>query len=243
MFYQADSKKFYPAIISKYQSGYLRERNIGINIRSIFDVSNSIENAKTSGLLVIIDFEKAFDKLDWQFIQKTLVIFGFGKVFCEWVKILYTNIESCIINNGTTSRYFHLHSGIRQGCPLSALKFVLAVELMAIGLNSNDNVCGIEIGDMQFKITQLADDTTLFLKDINSLKAALDMLHIFRSISGLKLNESKTEILQIGVPLTSNYTLLNLKWKKEKKNMHLVHGSIKTNKNPLLKPLKQDYSY
>ena len=67
-----------------------------------------------------------------------------------------------------------------------------------------------------FKITQLADDTTLFLNDIDSLKNVLKILENFRNISGLKLNNSKTEILQLGVPLTSNYTLLNLKWEKKK---------------------------
>jgi len=94
--------------------------------------------------------------------------------------------------------------------------FLLAVELLAIGIRSNHNIKGIMIGNKSYKITQLADDTTLFLKDINSLKNAITMLEMFRNISGLKLNENKTEILQIGKPLTSTYNLYQLKWRKER---------------------------
>ena len=205
-----------PSVISLDQSGYLKDRNISINIRSIFDIIDKIKRDNTSGILAFLDFEKAFDKLDWIFIQNTLKAFGFGQVFKKWINIIYTDIESCIINNGSTSKYFSLKSGIRQGCPISALLFILAVELLAINLRNNKDIHGFNIGFLSFSITQLADDTTLFLRDIDSLKLALHVLHKFKNISGLKLNRTKTEILQIGKPLTSNYTLLDLKWEKEK---------------------------
>ena len=83
-----------PTIISKDQSGYLQGRNISINIRSIFDVIDDIQNSNSSGLLAFVDFEKAFDKLNWIYIQKSLDCFGFGPVIRQWVKIVYTNIES-----------------------------------------------------------------------------------------------------------------------------------------------------
>lgn len=205
-----------PNIISKDQSGYLKGRNISINIRSIFDVIDEVQNSNSSGLLAFLDFEKAFDKLNWTFIQNSLDCFGFGPVLRQWVKILYTDIESCTINNGTTSKYFCIKSGIRQGCPLSALLFVIAVEILAIKIRSSDNINGIKLGDRTFKITQLADDTTLFLKDLKSLQNIIKLLSQYRNISGLSLNKKKTEILQIGAPLTSNYSLYNLNWVKER---------------------------
>ena len=205
-----------PTVISKDQSGYLKNRNISINIRSIFDIIDMIESQNSSVLLAFLDFEKAFDKINWTFLQNALKQFGFGNVLMEWVQILSTDIESCVINNGTTSKYFKIKSGVRQGCPLSALLFLVAVETMAIAIRKHENIKGVKVGNKIFKITQLADDTTLFLKDINSLKVILKMLQNFEKISGLKLNQSKTEILQIGVPLTSNYSLLKLKWEKEK---------------------------
>jgi len=205
-----------PNIISKDQSGYLKTRNISLNIRTIYDIINDKESKNSSALVAFIDFEKAFDKLNWTFLQNALTKFGFGETFKLWVKILCSDIESCVINNGVTSKYFEINAGVRQGCPLSALLFLIAVETLAISIRKNDDIRGVHIGDKVFKITQLADDTTLFLNDIDSLKNVLKVLEKFRNTSGLKLNNSKTEILQLGVPLTSNYTLLNLKWEKKK---------------------------
>ena len=205
-----------PSIISKDQSGYIKNRNISLNIRSIFDIIDHVEKTNSSGLLAFIDFEKAFDKLNWTYIQKSLEQFGFGEVFKEWVVIIYSNIESCIINNGVTTRYFPIKSGIRQGCPLSALLFVIAVELLSISIKNNNEIRGFKVGEENFKITQLADDTTLFLKDIDSLKTIINLLHDFKYTSKLKLNESQTEILQTGVPLTVNYSLFKLKWERER---------------------------
>ena len=72
------------------------------------------------------------------------------------------------------------------------------------------------MGDRTFKITQLADDTTLFLKDLKSLQNIIKLLSQYRKISGLSLNKKKTEILQKGAPLTLNYSLYNLNWVKER---------------------------
>ena len=70
-----------PTVISLDQSGYLKNRNISSNIRSIFDVIDKIKRDNASGILAFLDFEKAFDKLDWNFLQSTLKAFGFGQVF------------------------------------------------------------------------------------------------------------------------------------------------------------------
>ena len=160
--------------------------------------------------------EKAFDKLNWTFIQKSLEHFGFGKSLRKWVHILYKNAESCILNNGTTSKYFPIKSGVRQGCPLSAFLFVIAVEILAINIRNNDAIAGIEFGDKTFKITQLADDMTLFLRNIDSLSHVFEVVTWFKDISGLSLNKSKTDILQIGAPLNFNETLFNIRWEKER---------------------------
>ena len=130
--------------------------------------------------------------------------------------ILYTDIESCMINNGVTTKYFKIKSGIQQGCPLSALLFVISVEILSIQLKTNNLIRGIKLGNKTFTITQLADDTTLFLNDINSLREALQMLSEFYNIAGLLLNGAKTEIMQIGIPLTLSETLFRLKSEKKK---------------------------
>ena len=116
----------------------------------------------------------------------------------KWVTIMYTNISSCVINNGHTTQYFTLACGIRQGCPLSALLFIIAAETLAISIRKNDNIKGVTFSQHEVKLCQLADDTTLFLADIQSLQIALNILFMFYKSSGLKLNYSKTEILNLG---------------------------------------------
>jgi hypothetical protein len=138
-------------------------------------VISTVEIEDLSGILAFLDFEKAFDKLNWMFLQKSLSNFGFGAGFKKWVKVLYTDVESCIFNNGTTSSYFSIGSGVRQGCPLSALLFILCVEILAINIRNNQSIQGIKVNGKEFKITQLADDMTLFLNDLNSLKTVLKL--------------------------------------------------------------------
>ena len=157
---------------------------------------------------------QAFDKINWTFMLKTIDKFGFGENFKEWVKILYTDIASCVINNGVTSKYFHPKCGIRQGCPLSALLFILCVETLTIAIKHNSNIKGVKVHKLEYKCTQLADDTTLFLNDVNSLRLALNMMYMFQKTSGLKLNVSKTEILQIGIPIIHERMPFNLIWDK-----------------------------
>jgi hypothetical protein len=88
--------------------------------------------------------------------------------------------------------------GIRQGCPASALIFILEVEIMAIKLRETKHIRGIEIklnsitGNL--KICQLADDTTLFLKTKHEITIAMNIIEEFGNLSGLKLNKYKTEL-------------------------------------------------
>ena len=209
-------QKVLPKIISQDQNGYLKNRFIGFNVRTILDAIEYSNNNKLNTLLAFLDFEKAFDKINWQFMDKTLLNFGFGQSFRKWVKIMYTDISSCVLNNGYTSKYFILKCGIRQGCPLSALLFIMAVEILAITIRKNDNIKGISLEANEIKITQLADDTTLILRDIKSLHLALNVLYMFHKSSGLKLNYTKTEILPLGSVFHTQKRYFNLKWVKEK---------------------------
>ena len=74
-------------------------------------------------------------------------IFQFGSDFKTWVKILNTNISSCIINNGFASEPFTLKRGVRQGCPLSGLLFILAAELLSCSVRANDHIKGIRVSN------------------------------------------------------------------------------------------------
>ena len=125
--------------------------------------------------------------------------FNIGEKFIRWVKLLYTDISSCVGNNGFYSNYFKLSRGICQGCPLSALLFLIVAELIAIHIRNNSDIKGFKIGNNEIKIKMLADDTTLLLQDLSSVNLAIKHFNKFSRCSGLKLNLQKTEIISIGL--------------------------------------------
>lgn len=185
-------------LINSDQVGYVKGRFIGENIRTMFDIMNYIDNSKESGFFVQVDFEKAFDSIEWSFLIKGLKSYNFGSYFINWIKILYTDISSCVGNNGYYSEYFTLSRSIRQGCPVSALLFILIAELIAINIRNDKKIKGININGIEYKISLMADDTTLFMMDLESLKIAIEKFHNFEKCSGLKLNLCKTEIIPLG---------------------------------------------
>ena len=115
------------------------------------------------GLLLFLDFQKAFNTLEWSFIRKGLSRYGFGPSIMSWFDTLYHETESCITNNGWSSVFFKLGRGVRQGCPLSPYLFILAVEVLATAIRKNKKITGITINKNEFKISQYADDTILIL--------------------------------------------------------------------------------
>ena len=205
-------KKILSAIINNAQTGYVEGRFIGENIRLISDILTFTADQDIEGIALFIDFEKAFDSLEWEYLFKALDIFQFGPDFKTWVKILYTNISSCIINNGFACEPFTLKRGVRQGCPLSGLLFILAAELLSCSVRANDHIKGIRVSNKEIKLSQYADDTTSFCKDIESLGKLLELLDLFKDCSGLKLNQSKSEAMWLGKNANKTDTLFGVQW-------------------------------
>ena len=118
-----------PKLIHTDQTGFISGRYIGQNIILLCDIMEFSDSKKIQGILLFVDFEKAFDTLEWSFILKTLEAFNFGDNFKKWVSVLYNNAQSSIMNGGFITNYFEISRGLRQGCPLSPSLFILAVEL------------------------------------------------------------------------------------------------------------------
>ena len=188
-----------PYLIDQDQTGFLKGRYIGQNIVTIFDIMHHSEVQNIPALMISIDFEKVFDKLEWPFMFKCLDFFGFPTYIKEWVKILYTDIKSSVTNNGWHSEYFDLGRGVRQGCPLSPYLFILCAEILAMQTRENAKIEGIDNGNKNYKILQYADDTQLFTKfKAESINAILKTFGEFTKVSGLKINFDKSEVLRIG---------------------------------------------
>lgn len=201
-------------LIDPDQTGFVLGRYIGENTR----LMQMTEDKNIPGLLLFIDFEKAFDLISWQFIQKVLQFFNFGTSIQKWVHIFYTNIISAVKQGGNLSEFFEIQRGCRQGDPLSPYLFILCAEILAIKLRTNSNIQGLKSVNIENKLSQFADDTAIILDGSEiSLKETMKELKHFGEISGLKINFSKTQVVWIGSMKFSKKILcpeLNLAWGK-----------------------------
>ena len=210
-------------LVNYDQVGYIKGRYIGENVRIIEDMMIYTSKNKIPGFIVLIDYEKAFDMVEWDFLFNSLKAFNFGEVFIKWIRLLYNRISSCTTNNGFLSQNFQLSRGIRQGCPISALLFVLVAEILSIKLRSDINVKGISVGNIEYKICQLADDTTVFIQNLKSLQYVISHFQNFTEFSGLKLNLEKSEIIPLGPNRVHPIAL-----PKEANKLLVNYGSFKT---------------
>ena len=151
-------------LISTDQTGFISGRYIGENTRLIYDIMNFTDETNIPGLLLIIDFEKAFDTISWTFIQRVLSFFDFGESIKHWVSLFYNDITSAIIQSGFLSEFFHMFRGCRQGDPLSPYVFLLCAEILSLMLKKNKDMKGIKIGETEYRLSQFADDTNKLSK-------------------------------------------------------------------------------
>ena len=153
--------------------------------------------------------------MEWQYLLKALDVFNFGHDFKNWIKTLYTNIYGCTINNSFASSWFELARGVRQGCPLSGLLFVLAVEILSTSIRASNDIEGIQVRNKEIKLSQYADDTTAFCKDEFSLRNLRNLFELYGDsgdCSGLRLNHSKSEAMWLGKNSNRKDIPLGINW-------------------------------
>ena len=163
-------EKVLPKIIHPCQAGYIKGRYIGECIRIISDIMVFTKQKNIPGAVVFLDFEKAFDSIEWSYLQKCLEVYKFGPQLRQWIKVFYNDISSCVLNNGFASEHFTLSRGVRQGCPLSGLLFVIGIEILGNAIRKSTDIKGIDIvPGKTVKLAQYADNTTIFVKDDHSI--------------------------------------------------------------------------
>ena len=191
-------QKVINGLISTDQTGFLKGRSIGDNLRLMSDAICISEKENTPGIIMNMDYSCAFDSVEHVFLFRALRVFNFGDSLINWVRLLYDRPELTILNNGFTSRWFQPTRAVRQGCPVSGMLFVLAVELFACKLRSRRDIQGVSLYEKEIKISQYADDTVAFVRDTGSAGKVLDLVREFGAISGLRLNMTKCDFVWIG---------------------------------------------
>ncbi len=214
-------KKVMNKLIGETQKGFIEGRDISECSRLIYDILHATKKKNIVGILLLLDFEKAFDSLSHEFIDKTLQFFNFGPIFRKYIKLLFSNISSCMLYNGHCSSYFSIRRGCRQGDPISPYLFIISISTLAAALQFDPGINGIKVDNTEYILTQYADDTTLFLdskeENINNVFSMLDQ---FASCSGLRVNVEKTKAVWMGRHPRNDRELchnINISWVKDGK--------------------------
>ena len=149
-------------LIHHDQTACVKNRFIAESICLIDDILEYADDNNIPGILFSADFEKAFDSIDNFFMFAVLEKFGFGPNFIHWIWTLYNGAESSVINNGHSTGYVPLERVTRQGDPISAYLFVLALEILFLQVTQNIDIQCITIDDHEIKISAYADDAKFF---------------------------------------------------------------------------------
>lgn len=165
----------------------------------IRDIVYYCNEKRISGAILNLDWSKAFDRVDIEFVLKILDKLGFCSKIISLVKMLYRNIESCCIINGYISKSFCVERGVRQGCPLSMFLYAIFQEPLYLAIKKNSQIGCLPIPNNKIvKILGYADDSNIFVASDN------DILQIYRIVSNFEvateclLNKSKTKIFGLG---------------------------------------------
>ena len=163
-------KIFLPNLINSDQTGFMSGRNISDNIRRTIDIVQHTINQSIPAVIVSIDFEKAFDRVDYNALYKMLSYFNFSQSFIQKIKVLFTDFQLFNINGGHMSSSFIPTRGLFQGNPVASYLFLILMEILAIEIRNKPNILGIHVNGYRYLLSQFADDMNIFLRfDQNSL--------------------------------------------------------------------------
>ena len=144
-------------------------------------------------MIISIDAEKAFYKIQHPIMIKTLHKAGIEGTFLNIIKAMYDKPTANIILNGEKLKAFPLKSGTRQGCPLSPLLFNIVLEILATAIREEKEIKVIQIGKGEVKLSLFADDMILYIENTkDSTRKLLELINECSKVAGYKINTQKS---------------------------------------------------
>lgn len=199
-------RRFMDNLISPFQSAFIPGRQMTDSAVIAGEVIAAWQRNATEGFLWKVDFAKAYDTLDWRFLWVVLRRRGFPPIWIKWMKLcVKTHSFAILVEGQPVGGWISPQRGVRQGCPLAPLLFILAADVLAICTN---RVCargllrGFQTPSCQqgIPLLQYADDTMFLMEGSSAAAAKVSMLmEIFSDLSGLKLNRAKSSVIGFGM--------------------------------------------
>eukprot|EP00253_Pinus_taeda_P035221 PITA_35221 len=164
---------------------------------------HSVQIKKQNGMILKIDLSKAFDRANWLYIRLLLTHLGFPYEYIRWIMSCITDVTYSVLLNGEATPFFTSERGLRQGCPLSPLLFLLIMEGLSRVISSareRHHLSGIKISDNLF-LTHLlfVDDILIFLNgSVGDSTTLHNSIHLFQQATGMLINNNKSTITIFG---------------------------------------------
>ncbi|GJW45433.1 putative RNA-directed DNA polymerase, eukaryota, reverse transcriptase zinc-binding domain protein [Tanacetum coccineum] len=193
------------SVVGDVQMAYIKGRQIIDGPLMVEEIIFWAKKAKKHLMILKVDFEKAFDSLNWSFLFSILKQMGFSVKWRNWIHSCLNSAHASVLVNGSPTKEFKIERGLRQGDPLSPFLFILAVEALNVALleATNNNVFhGFHVGKEKVHIShlQFADDALImgewFYSNAKNLSRILTCFHL---ASGLKVNFNKSKLFGVGV--------------------------------------------
>ena len=157
-------KKTLKYIIGKQQKAYTSSDNIGTCLLNLLTAMLHCNKSKKDGLLLLIDFRKAFDSIDHDYIYKVMEGLNFGKDMINWMRLFLTERVAHLLMGGHLTLKILLEQGVPQGDIISPFIFIIAVEILLIKITMSRHIKGIKLQtEEEIRAQTFADYT---LKDV-----------------------------------------------------------------------------
>ncbi|GKV24336.1 hypothetical protein SLEP1_g33963 [Rubroshorea leprosula] len=186
-------------VISVSQSAFIKGRQLVDSVLALNELVHDMKSKRKKGVIFKADFEKAFDTVDWSYLDTMHYLLGFGEKWRSWIKECLSSASVSVLVNGSPTQEFNMQRGLRQGDPLSPYLFLIAVEgLHALLLEAEmkDMLKGVMVDEnTSVSHLQFADDTALLCEaSANSVWAIKCTLRWFEIMSGLRINFNKSTL-------------------------------------------------
>nr|CAD1828059.1 unnamed protein product [Ananas comosus var. bracteatus] len=188
-------------LVNPFQTAFIKGRHILDNFYTAHILIHHLHSSKHKAALLKIDFERAFDHINWDFLFQLLSTRGFGAKWIDWIKGLLLSTSSAVLLNGTPGSSFVCKRGLRQGDPLSPLLFIMCTDVlfrMIDAATSSGHLPTVGIGEVSIHTLQFADDILIFFDGSRKSAAVIKViLDAFSDSSGLKINFNKSALIPL----------------------------------------------